>query len=131
MSRSDARRVVTSSAPRKMRPPVGSSRPAIMRKVVVLPQPEGPSRQKNSPFLTVKSAPRTAAKLPKDFWRFSTRISATALLRKLRDHDEHHRAGEHGGEGPAVKGEREGLHQHDHAGHDQRDGGHFPWPAAE
>ena len=72
MSRSEARLAVTSSGPRKMRPPVGSSSPAIIRKVVVLPQPEGPSRQKNSPFPTVKSAPRTAAKLPKDFWRFST-----------------------------------------------------------
>src|ERR1700741_2651451 len=98
MSRSDASLAVTSSGPRKMLPPVGSSRPAIMRKVVVLPQPEGPSRQKNSPPSTVKAAPRTAAKLPKVFWRFSTRISAMALLGKLRGHEERHRAGEHGGE---------------------------------
>src|SRR5215472_5308146 len=103
MSRSDARRVVTSSGPRKMWPPVGSSSPAIMRKVVVLPQPDGPSRQKNSPSCTVKSAPHTAVKLPKDFWRFSTLISAMALLRKLRDHDEHQRAREHRGEGIAVE----------------------------
>ena len=45
----DARLKVTSSPPSRMRPPVGSSSPAIMRSVVVLPQPEGPSRQKNSP----------------------------------------------------------------------------------
>src|SRR5215216_6758928 len=30
-------------------PLVGSSKPAIMRRVVVLPQPDGPSREKNSP----------------------------------------------------------------------------------
>ena len=30
-------------------PDVGSMKPAIMRKVVVLPQPEGPSRTRNSP----------------------------------------------------------------------------------
>ena len=37
-----------------MRPEVGNSSPAIMRSVVVLPQPDGPSRQKNSPLSTVK-----------------------------------------------------------------------------
>ena len=31
------------------RPVVGSSKPAIMRSSVVLPQPEGPSKAKNSP----------------------------------------------------------------------------------
>ena len=40
---------VTSSPPTKMRPSSGSSKPAIMRNVVVLPQPEGPSSAKNSP----------------------------------------------------------------------------------
>ena len=32
----------------KMRPAVGRSKPASMRSSVVLPQPEAPSRQKNS-----------------------------------------------------------------------------------
>src|ERR1700693_3452160 len=40
-------------------PPSGSSNPAIMRKVVVLPQPDGPSRHTNSPWLTVKSIAST------------------------------------------------------------------------
>jgi hypothetical protein len=31
------------------RPDVGSSSPATIRRVVVLPQPEGPSRAKNDP----------------------------------------------------------------------------------
>src|SRR4051794_21457799 len=131
MSRSEARLAVTSSEPRKMRPPVGSSRPAIIRKVVVLPQPEGPSRQKNSPLATVKSAPRTAAKLPNDFSRFSTRISAMVLPRKLGDDDEHHGAQQDRGERPAIKRERERLHQHDDAGDDQRDRHGLPRPAAE
>ena len=33
----------------KISPSVGSSNPAIMRRLVVLPQPEGPSSEKNSP----------------------------------------------------------------------------------
>ena len=46
-----------------------------MRNVVVLPQPEGPSRQKNSPSSIVKVEFCTATKSPKLFCRFSTRIS--------------------------------------------------------
>ena len=42
-SRCVARKLVTSRPPIRMRPSLGSSRPAIMRSVVVLPQPEGPS----------------------------------------------------------------------------------------
>ena len=56
-------RNVTSSPSSRIRPEVGSSRPAIMRKVVVLPQPEGPSMTKNSPSSIVKVEPRTAMKL--------------------------------------------------------------------
>ena len=38
------------SRPRsRIRPPVGSSKPPIIRRVVVLPQPDGPSSEKNSP----------------------------------------------------------------------------------
>ena len=40
---------VTSSPPTMMRPSSGVSKPAIIRSVVVLPQPEGPSSAKNSP----------------------------------------------------------------------------------
>ena len=47
-----------------------------MRKVVVLPQPEGPSRQKKVPFGTVNVELRTATTSPKLLCRFSTRISA-------------------------------------------------------
>src|SRR3954462_13024185 len=46
---------------RKTSPSVGSSNPAIMRIVVVLPRPDGPSSEKNSPSPMVTSTPLTAA----------------------------------------------------------------------
>src|SRR5580693_7046885 len=93
MSRAEARFWVTSSPASRMRPEDGSSSPAIMRSVVVLPQPDGPSRQKNSPSSTMKVESCTATKPPKDLCRFSTRIAATApaLVRELGDDHEHHR----------------------------------------
>src|SRR3954470_17269299 len=48
-----------------MLPELGVSRPATMRSVVVLPQPEGPSRAKNEPRGTSRSRSRTAWKAPK------------------------------------------------------------------
>ena len=44
------------------RPAVGCSKPAIIRRVVVLPQPDGPSRVKNSPLTISRSMSRTATK---------------------------------------------------------------------
>jgi hypothetical protein len=44
---------------------VGVSNPAIMRRVVVLPQPEGPRREKNSPRAIEKVTSSTAATSPK------------------------------------------------------------------
>src|SRR6478672_8001538 len=43
-------------------PEVGCSRPATQRKVVVLPQPEGPSRTTISPAGTAKLTPSTAGR---------------------------------------------------------------------
>ena len=43
---------------------VGSSSPATIRRVVVLPQPEAPSRAKNEPWGTVRSRSSTAVKAP-------------------------------------------------------------------
>ena len=45
-------------------PPVGLSKPAIMRSSVVLPQPDGPSREKNSPSPIVTVASSSALKAP-------------------------------------------------------------------
>src|ERR1700727_2107565 len=43
-----------------IRPDVGCSKPAISRKVVVFPQPDGPSSEKNSPLAMSRSIPSTA-----------------------------------------------------------------------
>ena len=48
-----------SRPPTLMRPAVGSSNPAIMRSVVVLPQPDGPMIEKNSPRSICRSRLRT------------------------------------------------------------------------
>src|SRR4051812_24355263 len=48
-------------------PDVGLSSPATIRSVVVLPQPDGPSRAKNEPRGTSRSRSLTAVNAPKDF----------------------------------------------------------------
>ena len=53
-SRSLAGRVVTSWPPMRIRPPSGCSSPASMRRVVVLPQPEGPSSVTSVPASIVE-----------------------------------------------------------------------------
>src|SRR6187399_3141779 len=45
-------------------PPSTSAKPAIIIKVVVLPEPEGPSREKNSPGAMVALTPLTTVSLP-------------------------------------------------------------------
>ena len=47
-------------------PEVGSSNPAIIRRVVVLPQPEGPSNAKKEPSGMVSDKSSTATKSPND-----------------------------------------------------------------
>ena len=59
-------------------PSVGSSNPAIMRSVVVLPHPDGPSIVKNWPLGMSRSISRTAVKSPK---RLVTRAQADARCR--------------------------------------------------
>src|SRR5437762_13345754 len=79
MSRSRGGRCVTDRAPMRMSPLVTSSRPAIIRSVVVLPQPEGPTRTRNSWSRTVRSIPATARTSPN---RFSTRSRTTSAMRE-------------------------------------------------
>ena len=50
-----------------MRPAVGSSSPAIIRSVVVFPQPDGPSSVINSPSRTSRSRLLTARNDPNRF----------------------------------------------------------------
>ena len=52
--------VDTSWPSSRIAPEVGVSNPAIIRRVVVFPQPDGPSIEKNSPEAIEKSASRTA-----------------------------------------------------------------------
>ena len=49
-------------------PPVGISKPAIIRRVVVLPQPDGPRNDTNSPRSAARSKFSTTATSPKRFW---------------------------------------------------------------
>src|SRR5882757_9643674 len=48
-------------------PRSAASRPAMMRKRVVLPQPEGPSSETNSPAPTWRSTPPSTVAAPKAF----------------------------------------------------------------
>ena len=56
---------VMSAPSSAIEPALGSSRPAIMRSSVVLPQPDGPSRHTNVPCGTASVTSSTAVKSPK------------------------------------------------------------------
>ena len=71
ISRSLGCRLFTSTSPIKMLPSSMASRPAIMLRVVDLPQPEGPRRVTNSPGSTRTFSRLTATTRPKRFVRFS------------------------------------------------------------
>ena len=60
MSRSFGGTSFTTWSPITTSPSVMSSSPAIMRSVVVLPQPEGPTSTTNSLSAISRSMPRTA-----------------------------------------------------------------------
>src|SRR3977135_3592864 len=68
MFRSLAMRRVTSWPPIHTRPASGSWKPAIMRRVVVLPHPEGPRRVSSSPGRTSRLTSRTAYTSPLTRW---------------------------------------------------------------
>ena len=51
----------SSSLPTRISPADGSTKPAISRSVVVLPQPEGPSRQTSRPCSMVSDTSSTTA----------------------------------------------------------------------
>src|SRR5438034_8075275 len=53
-----------SRPPRRIPPAVGTMNPAIMRNVVVLPQPDGPSSTTSSPCAISRSTPATARTSP-------------------------------------------------------------------
>ena len=59
-------------------PAVGFSNPAIIRSVVVLPQPDGPRNDTNSPFSTARLKSMTAATSPNSF---CTPVSSRKAMR--------------------------------------------------
>src|SRR5215472_17582840 len=61
MSRSLGGRSLTTVPPIMISPDVVSSRPAIILRVVLLPQPEGPTSTTNSSSAMSRSMPRTAS----------------------------------------------------------------------
>src|SRR5215467_7031896 len=60
MSRSRGETPFTTSPPMAIAPEVGSSSPAIIRRAVVFPQPDGPTRTMNSPSAMVQVSASTA-----------------------------------------------------------------------
>ncbi len=54
----------TTRLPTAISPALGSTKPAIRRSVVVLPQPEGPSRQTMSPCSILSETSSTTARSP-------------------------------------------------------------------
>ena len=80
MSRSRGERWVTSRSPISIRPSVTSSSPAIIRSSVDLPQPDGPTRTRNSPLSIVRSTSSTARTPPlNSFVTCSSVICAIAV----------------------------------------------------
>src|SRR5215475_4990007 len=76
---------VTRCSPKWMSPPSGSSKPAMVRRVVVFPHPEGPSRAMSSPSRTSRWRSSTATTLSKRLVRpltAMTDIEAPSLLRR-------------------------------------------------
>ena len=66
----------TSLPPILIEPCVGSINPDTMRRIVVLPQPDGPRNEKNSPGFIETLALSTARKVPKSQQTFSRSIPA-------------------------------------------------------
>src|SRR2546427_5204380 len=64
-------------SPMCISPDVGRSSPAIMRSRVVFPEPEEPSRTRNSPSRIDRSTPSTAWRSPKCFLRLRISMPAT------------------------------------------------------
>src|SRR5271157_5819262 len=90
----------TSCPPTNTRPDEGDSKPAIILRVVVLPQPEPPRRETNSPFSTEIESSRTTGLPPKLFDTESSSMNAIpcSLLSSVRA------AGRAGPAGSAAQG---------------------------
>src|SRR5271166_5410287 len=94
-------------SPTMMRPPSGARKPASNRSVVVLPQPEGPSRERNSPSAMVRSRLDTAVTSPKRRLSPSTTTRATSSLSAREESTPEDAVADHR--------QCQGQHQHDDA----------------
>src|SRR6266508_4129077 len=72
----------TSAPPMRISPALGCSSPATQRSVVVLPQPEGPSRTTISPAGTAKLTPSIAGRPIENCLRRSV-TSSVAVMRSM------------------------------------------------
>src|SRR5215469_13584453 len=80
-------RSVTSRSPMAIVPAVTSSRPAIIRNSVDFPQPDGPTRTRNSPLAIVSEMSSTATTSPeKTLLTLSRTISATETIMESIPH---------------------------------------------
>src|SRR5476651_422102 len=81
----------TTRSPTRISPSVGSTKPAMSRNVVVLPQPEGPSRQTKVPCSIVIEILSTTAFDPYFFVNPRSSTDATRHPSKAAKQDEHRR----------------------------------------
>src|ERR1044072_4006853 len=70
----------TSLSPTRISPALGSTKPAMSRSVVVLPQPDGPSRQTRWPCSMVSDMSSTTATSPYLLVRSRNSTDATHFL---------------------------------------------------
>src|SRR6478752_6638510 len=83
MSRSFGSTSFTTLPPMAISPPEISSRPAIIRSSVDLPQPEGPTSTANSPSAISTLTPRITCVPPKCLWTF---LIWTLAISSFHDH---------------------------------------------
>src|SRR5947209_1747718 len=79
MRRSRGLRSFTTRPPMRISPAVGCSRPAIMRRRVVFPEPDGPRKTRNSPSLVTRFTSLTAPNSPSLNTLVRFRVSTTAI----------------------------------------------------
>src|SRR5581483_7890484 len=79
ISRSRGARLSTSFSPIRTWPPLIPSSPARIRRAVVLPDPDGPTRTTNCPSATSKENPSSAMVSPNCFLTSSNEIAAIHL----------------------------------------------------
>src|SRR5574341_1110062 len=120
-----AMRPVTSCSPMKTRPASGCSNPAIIRSVVVLPQPEGPRSVRSSAGSTVRLTSRTAYTSPftRCANRFETPSTRMPAALTSSSQDARHFHGARRAESPEQGTDRDDDHEHDEDDEDREGGG--------